>query len=155
MGMLFNTPATLDILQKLNTFYGASNFNSLRANAAHYSNWPPSGGTHAFASTLGIVPSVGGLSQQNWRTWLGLLELHDNQRRAAGEKCVRTVGDAIHAALIDNAFHHVEFFAVPEPNGLNHISVDVSNITDVNGSQTKIITVYTLTYDQLASTPHP
>ena len=41
MGMLFNTPATLDILQKLNTFYGASNFNILRANAGHYSNWPP------------------------------------------------------------------------------------------------------------------
>jgi hypothetical protein len=157
MGLLFNTPATNDILQQLNVFYGAATFDSLRVKS-YYQGWPTGGrgGTYAFLAALGLTPKTGGPhSGQNWRTWLGLLDFHENAKKMPTEICARTVGNAIFDALDDRNFHQVEFFAVPDPAGLDHISVAVSDITAANGDKTKVITVYTLTFDKLATTAHP
>jgi hypothetical protein len=59
MGMLFNTEGTLDILQKLNDYFGSGNIDAHRGEAADFQNWPravAAGGTFKIASDKGLVP---------------------------------------------------------------------------------------------------
>jgi hypothetical protein len=155
MGMLFNSGPTLDILSKLNSYYGAGNIDSIRNTIGNYLNWPPggAGGTYAFAQNLGLVPAQ---NAANWQTWLGLLEVHDNAKKGGAEKCVRTVGDAIHAGLDPtNNYQAIEFFAVPEDSGVSsHISVEAFPVIDSAGNKTLVINAYTLTHDKLARNAH-
>lgn len=154
MGMLFNSGPTLDILSKLNSYFGAANIGTVRGTKASYQNWPPNGGTYNFLNGLNppLIPSS---NPQNWKAWLGLLELHDNGKKGNSEKCVRTVGNAIYAGLNDNTYQAIEFFAVPEDSGkYNHISVEAFDVVDFAGNKTLVINAYTLTYDKLANTAH-
>lgn len=155
MGMLFNSSATLDILTKLNVYFGPANIGTIQNTRGNYQNWPPGGlgSTYPFAQGIGLVPAQ---NSGNWQAWLNLLEVHDNAKKGGAEKCVKTVGDAIYKGLDPaNGYQAIEFFAVPEDAGTStHISVESFDVIDTKGNKTLVINAYTLTFDKLAKTAH-
>jgi hypothetical protein len=151
MGMLFSTGPTLEILNMLNQHFGTTNINNIRGSKNNYLGWPLGNGTFAFASGLGLVPSS---HPGNWNKWLDLLDKHHNKKNSANpaEICATTVGNAINDALNNNNCTAIEFYAIPDNSGDNHISVEAFNFSDGKNKITKVINVYTLTHDKLAKT---
>jgi hypothetical protein len=160
MGMLFNTPATIDIIKKLNSHFDGTTDRS--GDIAELIKIATGGRGHArdVAAALGLTPNdayqVHGRSapSANWIAWLDLLDLHDNSKDS-GNKCSATVGNRITAALNINGKAVIEFFAVPDHNDTGYISVEATNVMDGGHLVSLCITVYTMTFDQLQNQPHP
>lgn len=156
MGMLFNTPGTLSLLSTLNQKFSKGNISYLAGLATTFQNLPPGNGTYAgVAAPLGILPDVSiANAQANWQKWLGHFDKHDNSKDP-GKKVAKTVGKGISDALNNlGKFKQVEFFAVPDDSKDKKISATVLDFQDENGEWSKIITIYTNTFDQLDDKVH-
>ena len=151
MGMLFNTDATKDVLRQLNEYFSSRNIGGVRVRANDFQNWPLATGTSDYViNTMGIAPTIGYASSPGaWRRFLGHLDTNPNAKANNNELCATTIGDAIYAALSDYSFAEIEFFAVPDSNDTHHISVEVTDVRDGRGDRSKVISVYTMTYDQI------
>jgi hypothetical protein len=147
MGMLFNGPGTIQILQILNNFFGPGTLGHL--SASDYANWPLQGGTYAFLKGKGIWFPHDSTTDGKWKHWLDRFDKHKNAKKSL-EPTAKTVGDAI-ADAINNNLSQIEFYAVPDdiPNS-THISAEAINVTDPNSVVSKCIVIYTLTWDKVA-----
>lgn len=159
MGMLFNTEATIEIIKKLNSAFDRDGLRRLRNDVN-----PPAGGwatwfqnlstnkSHSTAVLLGIVLDSGsGLRHANWKAWLGLIDKQDQTVTGTKKKVADWVGKAISDALTNNGntFVAVEFFAVPTSSVATPLAVFWTPFTDHNNETTMIITMSTMTVDQL------
>ena len=157
MGILFNTPATIDIITKLNARYDGKTARG--GDIVHHQKIATHGGGKArdVAAALALTPddakqSIATKPTTNWNQWLDFLDLHDNAKDV-GKKCSETVGNAIVSALtIDNKYV-IEFYAVPDCNSTGFISVDCTTVNIPSGP-VLCITAYTMTFDQLNNQAH-
>src|SRR5579883_866266 len=157
MGMLFNTGATKEILAQLNAKFASGTLPGLVGLEPTFANFPLPGGTEAFViNQLNIIPDPTRFphGRLRWIKWLNHMDLHDNAKRPH-EKVAKTIGTGISNALLglneqggNQQFGQIEFFAVPDGTHTK-ISADVTDVCDESGDWSKVITVYTNTYDKL------
>jgi hypothetical protein len=154
MGMLFNTQSTLDIVSQLNANFDAGNLPARAGSPAMFDNWPLANGTYtAVAVPLRILTNAIEDPNNNWQKWLGHFDKSPNSK-VSGQQVAATVGNAIGNALrgkkedgSNQNFHQIEFFAVPDSG--TKISATALDLADSKGDWSKVITIYTNTFDQL------
>jgi hypothetical protein len=144
MGMYFNTPATITLMQTLNTRYGtsANGLAANRTNDLNYLNAPHS--LQQLWNTFGV--SLGNPGNTNLTNWLTASTNIDNGLKLS-------VHDAIRLALIaylgDNSCIAIEWFAVPSKQVIAHFPPHIPDPS--TGLYSHAITIETLTVDKVAS----
>lgn len=144
MGMYFNTPATITLMQTLNTRYGttAQGLAANRTNDLNYLNAPHS--LQELWNTFGV--SLGNTGDTNLSNWLTASTNLDNGQRI-------TVHDGIRTALIsflkDNNCIAIEWFAIPSKQVIAHFPPRVPD--PASGMHSHVIAIETLTVDKVAS----
>jgi hypothetical protein len=159
MGMKFNTPHTKEINDSANLAFNSAGLATLRGDprwATTFAALPaastlnPTGGTFDLCTVHlpNKIRPTG--SMTSWAQWLGFLDTQPNARSTIPNEVVATtVGKAISDALnnVQHNFTQVEIFIVPD-NG-NQISASVVDFVDKHGEWSKVITIFTNTFDQL------
>jgi hypothetical protein len=149
MGMLFNSPDTVQMVRVLNRRYddsahGANGLQAHRGDAATYLNFGTYPTLRAVANQLGLLPG-----HSNAR-WLWFLDFIDG---LPGPIPLSTIGtdlrNAIAAACNDANCDSIEFFAVPDTN----ISLHLGYVGLGGGRYSRIITLYTTLIDSLGTPP--
>jgi hypothetical protein len=168
MGMLFNTPGTNDVISAANYAFrnagAGTGIARLRADptwADAFGILPAAtgaGGHNPHGGTLNLVTSLPDPIQPSgahpgarprWRQWLNLFDTQTNVLDP-GNYVAETVGMAIKAALNDNTYTQIEFFAVPDAIN-NFISAEAHDFYDDNsGEWSVIITIHTNTWDKIS-----
>ncbi len=160
MGLLFNTKGTTHIRDEGNIAFNSANLAVLKRDvdwanafaALPAANNPknPNGGSENLLNALPYPVRPLALSQAAWTQWLHFLDTQPNARSAIPNEVVSTtIGKAISDALTNQQknFVQVEIFVVPD-NG-NQISAASVEFQDKHHEWSKIITIYTNTFDQL------
>jgi hypothetical protein len=143
MGMLFNTQATITLMQTLNIRYGntAQGLAANRTNDLNFLTAPHS--LQQLWNTFNV--NLGNPGNANLSHWLTTSASIDNGLRAS-------VHDSIRAALIaylnDNNCVAIEWFAVPSNQVVAHFPPRVPN---PGGGYSHIITIETVTVDKVGS----
>jgi hypothetical protein len=164
MGMYFNTPGTTDVNNAANFAFRNAAMTVFRTDAANwattFSNLPSAGPHNPMGGTYNLVtaylpdpiqPSARNApARPHWNRWLSFFDTQPNSlSTVAGEIVATTVGKAISAAITTAKYSQVEFFVVPQNTTNTKISAVASDFKDSAGNWSKIITIYTTTYDQL------
>lgn len=166
MGMIFNTDETLHLAREANAAFrraaiamfrnDSTNWSNTFASLPRVSHYNPDGNTYDLVTNR--LPTVGGtqiwIRPQNavtvprWQHWLTLFDSQINTKSSVGNEVVATtVGKAIAGVIPNSSIHGVEFFVTPDPTAA--ISASYTDFTDGSGDVTRIITIYTNTYDML------
>jgi hypothetical protein len=144
MGMYFNTPATVQLMQTLNTRYGATTagLSANRTTDLNYLNAPHS--LQQLWNTFEV--NLGAAGNTNLSNWLIASASIDNGLKV-------NVHDAIRIALIDylsdNNCIAIEWFAVPSKQVMAHFPSRVRDPS--SGQYSHVITIETLTVDKVAA----
>lgn len=145
MGMLFNTPATLDWVKT-----GHQKFASAWATfQAAPATWTPifrslgTGGTSTY-SVLSAPPLdlIHKTLNPRWQAWLGLMDTAGVSRVIGG-----CIADAINN--IGHTFSGVEFHFVPSGT-ISASCADLPDSASHGATYTKSIVIYTVTWDNVA-----
>jgi hypothetical protein len=171
MGMLFNTDGTLDVAKAANKTFRIAALTEFRKDLNNWVNtfnklgaiqqpYNPTGSTYDLVTKY--LPIVGGVqltikpsatsgagSPGNWQKWLGYFDTQVNSLATIdGEIVAKTVGKEIANVLSNTSHNAVEFFVVPEGK-YTTISAESNDFADGGGQLTRIITIYTNTFDKL------
>lgn len=161
MGMQFNTGATLDVGRATNEAFTNAIIVVFRADKTNwqqtFSQLPATGHHNPGGGTYNLVMNY--LPKQiapsdhahwnNWKTWLGFFDSQYNSRSTRANQTVANfVGQEISNVIGDNKYSAIEFFIVPDGTHTT-ISAEASDFTAQGGDLTRIITIYTNTFDAL------
>jgi hypothetical protein len=150
MGMLFNTDATLKLLDMANNAFNVNGWTKIKANAPLVATFNAAGpyNTYKHVATLLQIDHVEPGKSKRWKWWLdNCFDLH----------CAGIVYPAIATAITDPQCSAVEFFAVPVLGALGAATAVVVQIPDsesavgaaLAGLYTLVIEIKTNTYDAL------
>jgi hypothetical protein len=147
MGMLFNTPDTLQIVNRLNHRYDdrAPGLPAHRGDAAVHLDFATYPRLSAVANQLGLVPS-NPHGNARWHWFLNFIEGLPGPNLGTIGTDLR---NAIAAACNDANCTSIEFFAVPDTN----VSLHLGYIGLGGGRYSRIITLYTTLIDRLGNAP--
>jgi hypothetical protein len=147
MGLIFNSAATLDILNVLNTHYNPATFPNAHPNGEHrilrdFVNYPQ---TQQAAAQIGLVPSAH--SPNRWYLWLDYLDGYPSGGPSLGAQIRKAMADAIDTNGQPNPYiFAIEFFAVPGPQ----FNLTLTNLYDSQRGQASLeITVETQLLDDI------
>ena len=154
MGMLFNTPGTVQLLSVLNGQYGPVDPDDPtkgvknRGDVSFYTGKDANNNYNC--ATITDVWNALGLStgkpssDAHWIKWLKALESH----RHGGTTSAWALREAIGFFLQDNSCTSIEFFAVPANQIIVYFPPKVPHPSNAN-YYSGIITVETVTYDKV------
>jgi hypothetical protein len=149
MGMLFNTPDTHQIVDKLNHQYDDQphGLQQNHGDAGVYLDFVNYPNLPAVANRLGLLPG-NGQADARWLWFLKFIDTLPGPNTTIGVD----LRNAIAAAC--NGYPNcvaIEFFAVPDTS----VSLNVGNIGYTNGTYSAVITLFTLLIDRLGNAPYP
>lgn len=159
MGMLFNTDATLRMLDTVNATFRGLSFKQFFATNPKVSiqtfralGTSTTTGIYSQAALPLGIDDFDPVISRRWQKWLGWL---DSTTQSPGQTVSYVIGNAIADAIQGRSvngtagvtFNSVEFFVVPGPSG---VSVSVGDVPEDSNSTTftKVITIQTMTVDQ-------
>lgn len=141
MGLIFNTPATIEMTEKVNSLFSNASIGWWRQTPQR--NWFSGVTTkkklHEIAKTINLFPSNGEASNegQNWIKWLK--EMHKGSGTTPAEQILKIIDHA----LEDNP-KCVEIFFSIIPTSANYATVTPSKVGPPN-AYTRLITIETPT----------
>ncbi len=158
MGMIFNTPTTLRLIEAVNTALTGSNFTSI------VNNKPPS-----FVNLQNLGPD-NGFYENVWRAlnidecgvsirlqfWWGLVDTFKQTYNGTEDYLSGWIGKAIYEAISNHGnFAGVEFFAVPGSLKNIRLALPFTRFSNSNngGKLTQVITIYTDIVDNFPGAP--
>src|SRR4051812_28813877 len=149
MGAIFNTKATLKLLDMLNKRYAPGNaFNKARTDQENLTlrDFPQFGDAFSCAKKLKLQDTDSGINGR-WKKWLDFLDGH-KQGFQFGGPLVRTM---MAEAIEDANCIGIEFFAVPAPDFIVHSPAPKVHEQNDQTKYTIEIIVETNTIDQMVT----
>ncbi len=154
MGMLFNTPATVKLLQILNDRYGPVDPNDPtkgvknRGDVSFYTG-KSAGNNYNCAKITDVwnalkLSTGSAASDRNWIKWLTAIEAHQH----GGTTSAWALREAIGVFLQDKFCTAIEFFAVPSSQIIVYFPTKVLHVKNTK-YHSAIITVETVTFDKV------
>jgi hypothetical protein len=149
MGMYFNTPATITLMQALNARYGTSATTGLSHNRTTDLGHLNAGYTlqqlwNTFGVTLTSAGSPGG--DTNLKNWLKASTTLDNGLATSVHDAIV---QALKSYLADQNAIAIEWFAIPSRQIVAHFPPQVSDHT--TGQYSYVIAIETVTVDKVSS----
>lgn len=160
MGMIFNTPATTNLIAAINKAFTGKRFaDILRNQPAEFGNLQNLGGPNTFYDNVWRALNIDecGVSVR-LKFWLGLLDSEEFKQEYNGKKDYLSgwMGKGIYQAISNpNNYAGVEFFAVPGTLKNITLALPITPFSDSEnkGKLTQIITVYTDIVDNFPGHP--
>ena len=153
MGLLFNTPGTEQIVKKLNQRYDDKppGLPANRGDAAVYTNLAGYPTLWDVATQLQLYPGANPASgvARRWKCFLDFVDPLPDPN--LGSTIGAILRNTIATACGDLNCESIEFFAVPDT--VVHLSL--SNLGSGGGKYSRIITLFTITADQMGCPQHP
>ena len=158
MGMIFNTPTTLKLVQAINTAFTGRNFGDIVNNQpASFENLQNLGPENGFYDNVWQALNIDecGVSVR-LQFWWGLVDTFKQTHNGKEDYLSGWIGKAIYEAISNHGnFSGVEFFAVPGSLKNITLALPFTRFSDVNngGKLTQVITIYTDIVDNFPGAP--